>query len=38
MLMNVANGHLVKREYVLTAKSAVEEFIEVRLDKRSVSF
>ena len=38
MLMNVANGHLVKREYVLTAKSAVEEFIEVRLDKRAVSF
>ena len=38
MLMNVASGHLVKREYILTAKSAVEEFIEVRLDKRSVSF
>ena len=38
MLMNIANGHLVKREYILTAKSAVEEFIEVRLDKRSVSF
>ena len=45
MLKNISNGHLVKREYIehiLNAKSIgqapVEEFIEVRLNERSVSF
>ena len=45
MLKNIATGYLLKREYIehiLNAKSigqaAVEEFIEVRLNERSVSF
>ena len=45
ILKNIATGHLVKREHIehiLNAKSigqaAVEEFIEVRLNERSVSF
>ena len=45
ILKNIATGHLVKREHIehiLNAKSigqaAVEEFIEVTLNERSVSF